>query len=138
MLAADGKSEFRLEKILAQHRGKLILIDLWASWCGPCIKEMPHLKQLREKYAEDKIVFLPISLDKQISSWRETMNRMSMPKNNTYLLLNASKTSFYKHYKINEIPRYMLFDKHGKIINDNTAAPSETPLTTLLDKLILE
>jgi len=138
LLAADGKSEFKLEKVLAQHRGKLILIDLWASWCVPCLKEMPYLTQLRKKYPEDKIIFLPISLDKQISSWRETMNRMSMSKNNTYLLLNASKTSFYKQYKINEIPRYLLFDKDGEIINDNTAAPSETALTILLDKLTLE
>lgn len=138
LLAADGKSEFRLEKVLAQHKGKLILIDMWASWCGPCLKEMPYLTQLREKYSEDKIIFLPISLDNQISSWRKTMNRMSMPKINTYLLLNASKTSFYKQYKINKIPRYLLFDKLGKIINDNTPAPSETALTTLLDKLVLE
>lgn len=138
LLAADGKSEFKLEKVLAQHRGKLILIDLWASWCVPCLKEMPYLTQLRKKYPEDKIIFLPISLDKQISSWRETMNRMSMPKNNTYLLLNASKTSFYKQYNINEIPRYLLFDKDGEIINENTAAPSETALTILLDKLTLE
>ena len=138
LLAADGKSEFRLEKVLAQHKGKLILIDLWASWCGPCLKEMPYLTQLREKYAEDKIIFLPISLDQEIYSWRQTINRMSMPKNNSYLLLNASKTSFYKQHKINEIPRYLLYDKEGKIINDNTPAPSETALNTLLDKLILE
>jgi hypothetical protein len=84
------------------------------------------------------LLILNSFLDKQIFSWRETMNRISMPKNNTYLLLNASKTSFYKQYNINEIPRYLLFDKQGKIINDNTAAPGETALTTLLDKLILE
>lgn len=138
LLAADGKSEFILEKVLEQNKGKLILIDLWASWCGPCLKELPYVTQLRGRYSDDKIIFLPISLDKQISSWRETMNRMSMPKSNSYLLLNASKTSFYKKFRINEIPRYLLFNKNGEIINDNTASPSETALTTLLDKLILE
>jgi thiol-disulfide isomerase/thioredoxin len=63
LLSADGKSKFRLEKVLAQHKGKLILIDMWASWCGPCLKEMPYLNQLRERYSEDKIIFLPISLE---------------------------------------------------------------------------
>lgn len=138
LLAADGKSECRLEKVLAQHKGKLILIDLWASWCGPCLEEMPYLTQLRKRYSEDKIIFLPISLDKQTSLWHETMNRISMPKNNSYLLLNASRSSFYKRYNINKIPRYLLFDKEGKIINDNMSAPSETALSAFLDKLMLE
>jgi thiol-disulfide isomerase/thioredoxin len=138
LLASDGKSEFKLEKVLEQNKGKIILIDLWASWCSPCIKEMPYLAQLRERYPGNKVAFITISLDKQIPSWRQTMTRISMSKDNSYLLLNASKTTFYKRYNINEIPRYLLFGKDGKIINDNTPAPSEFSLRTLLDKSILQ
>jgi thiol-disulfide isomerase/thioredoxin len=138
LLASDGKSEFKLEKVLEQNKGKIVLIDLWASWCSPCIKEMPYLAQLRERYPGDKVAFITISLDKQIPSWRQTMTRISMSKDNSYLLLNASKTSLYKRYNINEIPRYLLFGKDGKIINDNTPPPSEPFLRTMLDKLVLE
>ncbi|HEX8334211.1 MAG TPA: TlpA disulfide reductase family protein [Segetibacter sp.] len=138
LLASDGKSEFRLEKVLEQNKGKIILIDVWASWCSPCIQEMPYLAQLRKRYPEDKVVFIPISIDKKVASWRQTMSRMSIQKNNNYLLLNASRTSFLKQFNINVIPRYLLFGKDGKIINDNTPAPSEPYLMTILDKLILE
>ncbi len=81
---------------------------------------------------------IPISLDKQTASWRRTMIRMNTPRNNSYLLLNASKTSFSKQYNFNEIPSYLLFSKEGKIINDNAPAPGEAALSMFLDKLILE
>lgn len=138
LLAPDGKTEFELEKVLAQHKGKFVFMDLWASWCLPCIEEMPYLKQIREKYPQDKIVFLTISLDKSISSWIECIFKRAMPKENSYLLLNHEKTSFFKHYKINEIPRFLLFDKEGHIIDDHAPAPSEPVLRDLLNKIVVE
>jgi thiol-disulfide isomerase/thioredoxin len=136
LLLPDGKTATTLEEVLAVYKGKFVLIDLWASWCMPCVKEMPYLKQLKEKYSGDKIVFIGISLDKQSQSWRKRMRTEGLDPTNNYLLLKADKTSFYKHLNINEIPRYMLIDPTGKIINDNAPLPSDPALGAMLDKLV--
>jgi thiol-disulfide isomerase/thioredoxin len=136
LLMADGKTTITLEGLLAQFRGKYVLIDFWASWCVPCIREMPHLKQLEEKYSNDKIAFIGISLDKQTESWHRRMRTEGIETSNNYLLLNANKTSFCKKYDVNEIPRYMLVDPNGKVINDNTPLPSNPELVVLIDSLL--
>lgn len=136
LLMADGKTTTTLEELLAQYKGKFVLIDFWASWCMPCLREMPHLKQLEEKYSKDKIAFIGISLDKQTESWRKRMRIEGIETSNNYLLLNADKTSFCKKYDVNTIPRYMLVDPNGKIVNDNMPLPSNPELVASIDDYI--
>jgi thiol-disulfide isomerase/thioredoxin len=136
LLMADGKTTTSLEELLAQYKGKFVLIDFWASWCGPCIREIPHLKQLEEKYSKEKIAFIGISLDKQTQSWHRRMRTEKIEISNNYLLLNADKASFCKKYDVNEIPRYMLVDPNGKVINDNTPLPSNPELVVLIDSFL--
>lgn len=138
MLAADGKSKLKLDELLSRYKGKFVLMDLWASWCHPCIKEMPYMQQLIEKYSKVKVVFLAVSLDRDAFSWRDAIYKQEILAWNNYLLLDAPKTSFYKKNGINEIPRYIIFDKEGKVMNANAPSPSEPALTVLLDKLTLE
>jgi len=136
LLRADGKTTTTLEELLAQYKGKFVLIDLWASWCGPCLREMPHLKQLEETYSKDKIAFIGISLDKETESWRKRMRIEGIETSNNYLMLNANKTSFCKRYDVNAMPRYMLVDPNGKIINDNTPLPSNPELVAVIDSYL--
>ena len=117
MLSAGDNKQISLEAALNQHKGKLVFIDLWASWCLPCVQEIPYVKQLVQRYAGKQIVFKSISLDKQIVTWRKAIAKYAVKKEDNYLLMNANKTSFYKQNSINEIPRFMLIGKDGKIIN---------------------
>jgi len=138
MLSAGDNKQISLEAALNQHKGKLVFIDLWASWCLPCVQEIPYVKQLVQRYAGKQIVFKSISLDKQIVTWRKAIAKYAVKKEDNYLLMNANKTSFYKQNSNNEIPRLMLIGKDGKIINAIAPALSEEALTVLIDKLILE
>lgn len=138
LLAADGKSQISLDRLLGRHKGKYVYMDLWASWCGPCIKEMPSLQQKIEKYPNDKIIFLTVSIDKEAFSWRDAIIKRNIQLWNNFLLIDAAKTSFSKQYNINAIPRYLLFDKEGKVMNANAPSPSEPALNNLLDKLVLD
>lgn len=138
LLTADDKSQVSLDTLLAQYKGKYIYMDLWASWCGPCIKEMPYLKQKIEKYSNDKIIFLTVSIDKESFSWRDEIIKRNIQAWNNFLLIDAAKTSFYKQYNISSIPRYLLFDKEGKVLNPTAPSPSEPELSDLLDKLVLD
>ena len=136
LLTVDGKGEMGLEKLLAQQKGKYVFVDLWASWCSPCLKQIPHLKQLEEKYPQDKIAFLSISIDKSTFNWRKAVRENNCNATSNYLLLNASKTSFYRQYNITTIPRFLLFDKEGKILNTDAPQPEDPALRQLLDELM--
>lgn len=137
LLAADGKSKVSLDALLGRYKGKYVYMDLWASWCGPCIKEMPSLQQKVERYPKSKIIFLTVSIDKETFSWRDAINKQNIQAWNNFLLIDAAKTSFYKQQNINAIPRYLLFDIEGKVMNANAPSPSEPALNDLLDKLVL-
>lgn len=136
LLLVDGKTKTNLEKILSHHKGKYVLVDLWASWCLPCIKEMPYLQQLMQKYSEDKIVFISISTDKEISSWHTRLYEMHTGSNNNYLLLNASHTFLAKQINLTTIPRFLIFDKEGKMINADAPWPSDPKLISIIDNYL--
>ncbi len=138
LLSVDGRSVSSLETILAQYKGRYVLIDFWASWCAPCKKEIPYLKQLSQQYSSNKIVFLSVSLDKEVQVWQKAVIANGDAKSNHYLLINSENSSLVKQFDIHAIPRYLLFDKEGKIINAEAPRPSEPELISLLNKLIFE
>lgn len=137
LLAADGKLKVSLDGLLARHKGKYVYMDLWASWCGPCIKEMPHLQQIIDKYPNNKVTFITVSIDRQTFLWRDEIIKLNIQAWNNFLLIDAAKTSFSKQYNINAIPRYLLFNKEGKVINPEAPSPSDPALIDLLNKLAL-
>ncbi len=136
LLTIDGKNTFSLENMLAQYKGKFVLIDFWATWCVPCRQEIPYWEKLSRQYPTDKIVFLSVSLDKEIQVWQKGVIASGVVKNYQYLWLNSEKSAFAKQYDVSTVPRYMLFDKEGKIINMDAPRPSEPAISLLLDKLI--
>ena len=121
------------EEILSNHKGKIVLVDFWASWCAPCRKEMPSLKNLKSKFDESNFKVIEISIDSDYSSWviASKFEGISNYEDN-YIISKWKESNLYKTYKIESIPRYLLFDKAGKIINDNAPRPSETKLEELI------
>jgi thiol-disulfide isomerase/thioredoxin len=121
------------EEILSNQKGKIVLVDFWASWCSPCRKEMPFLKDLKSKFNENELKVIEISIDKDYSAWVRASKLESLSKEeDNYIIANWKKSSLYKNYKIKTIPRYLLFDKNGKIIDDDAPRPSENELIKLI------
>jgi thiol-disulfide isomerase/thioredoxin len=135
LLAVDGKDSYSLEELMTKYNGRYVLMDVWASWCGPCLKEVPSWKKLIQSYSSDKIVFLSMSIDKQTADWHRAILKSGMQSFNNYLLLNASQSQLTKQYKLESLPRYLLFDKKGHILNADAPGPNEPALTELLNKL---
>jgi len=138
LLAAGRNKIYNLETVLSTYKGKYVLLDFWATWCTPCRKELPYWNELIKQYANDQIVFLSISLDKEIQVWQKTIIAQGFETSLHYLLLNSDKSSFVKQFNIDIIPRYLLFDKEGKLINDDAPHPNNSELRYLLNKLISE
>jgi len=104
---ADGK-EYSLKNLL--NGDKYILIDFWASWCGPCRKFVPTLKELAVKYA-DEMTVIAISTDTDHNAWLKALEQEQKPWLN---LLDESNIG--KNYVVSAIPSFFLLDPQGKIV----------------------
>ncbi len=121
---------------LENFKGKYVYIDVWATWCGPCRKELPHLEELQEKYkGNDEIVFTSISIDQDDNAWRKMVTEQQM-KGVQLLADNAWQSSIVRDYKINGIPRFLLIGPDGNIISVNAPRPSSERIKVKLAQLI--
>jgi thiol-disulfide isomerase/thioredoxin len=123
---------------LESLKGKYVYIDVWATWCGPCIKEIPFLEKVEEKYQEKNIVFVSISIDnsKDREKWSNFVNKKQM--SGIQLLADREFDSkFIKEYNMQTIPRFILIDTNGNIVNANAPRPSDPKLIELLNSLKL-
>ncbi len=106
-------------------KGKYVYVDVWATWCPPCVKEIPHLQKVEKKYHSKNIAFVSISVDneKAKGKWKKMIKDRKM--GGIQLFAGKDKT-FTNGYKINGIPRFILIDPQGNIVNANAPRPSNT------------
>lgn len=110
-ITLDGTA-LPFQDILAQYKGKTVLIDVWASWCRDCIKGIPKVKKLQEEHSEVAYVFL--SLDKTDSSWKNGIKKYQLSGDH-YYMKSGWKGAFGKFLDLDWIPRYLVLDKEGNI-----------------------
>ncbi len=132
LMTFDSK-QTTIEELMKMHKGKIIYVDFWASWCAPCREAMPASHQLREKLKDKNIAFVYLSLDDKIMAWqraseKEGLNQLS----NSYLIVNSRTSDFLKINKLSEIPRYMIFDKTGNLIYGNAPRVESSEIEGLL------
>ncbi len=121
---------------LSDFKGKWVYVDVWATWCGPCRKEIPHLKKAEEALHGKDVVFLSVSTDDGFSKWKDFVikNELGGVQIN---IPGGWSSKICKDYNISSIPRFMLIDKEGKIVNVQTIRPSQG-ITALLQKKLME
>lgn len=118
---------------LSDLRGKVVLLDFWASWCGPCRRENPHVVGLYEKYKDRGFTVMSVSLDKDRARWLEAIEKdnLSWPNHVSDLGYWASKAA--KLYGVSGIPFTVLIDQEGKIIGTKLRGQD---LTNALERLL--
>lgn len=105
---------------LADYKGKVVYVDIWASWCGPCRAETPKLKALYEKYKNDeRVVFLSIAVSDRIDNWKKAVEE----DKTTWTQLYDNGTTIQDSYRANAIPKFILIDKQGNIANPDAPRP---------------
>lgn len=121
---------------LTDLNDKIVLIDIWATWCGPCVKAFPDLKKIQRKYESNKnIVFLMVSIDENKEKWIEFLNKNYDLKGTHISQTEEQKNQMTKECVLNGVPRYILLN-HGKIEDANAPSPSSPDLEKAIDKLI--
>jgi len=110
---------------LKNYIGKVIFIDIWATWCGPCINHRPKVLEFAEKYKNnDEVAVLLVSVDSSKNKWLSFLNKENQEFGKNLFIENGMQTEFGNNYNITFIPRYILIGKNGKIINSNIKEPS--------------
>ncbi|MEQ6123001.1 TlpA disulfide reductase family protein [Pseudotenacibaculum sp. MALMAid0570] len=126
LLSKDGTTT-TFQQVLKKYKGKKVLIDVWASWCGDCIKGLPNLKQLQNDNPEVQYLFL--SIDKSKRNWKRAIDNYQI-KGDHYLMPQEKKGALGKFLRLWWIPRYIVVNESGEI--------SLFKATKITDKNILE
>ncbi|MEH0153341.1 TlpA disulfide reductase family protein [Limibacter armeniacum] len=118
----DGK-----KYTLSDFKGKYLYVDFWATWCAPCVKEIPHMAALEKAYEHnDKIVFVSYSQDEDENAWKKKLESKNMHGIQLRNPNGGIRDSIIRNkYRISGIPRFMLIDPEGNIVSVDVPRPSE-------------
>lgn len=135
LVSAVGQTR-HLTDLLAAYQGKVVLLDLWASWCVPCREEIPNSVAVANKYRSRGLVVLYLSIDKEAAEWQQALRKLPATARNQYRFQNPSATAFRQQFEINSVPRYLLIDRTGTIRYDDALRPGDPRFGAVLEKLL--
>lgn len=117
-------------------KGKYVYMDIWATWCPPCKAEIPHLKKIEAEFHDKNIAFVSISLDnkRDYKNWKSMVTNKKLGGIQLYA---KEDTDFTTAYRVKSIPRFILIDPKGNIIDADAPRPSEARLKGVLESLNL-
>ena len=116
---------------LESLQGKLVYIDIWATWCVPCVKQIPALNKLEKEFKNKNITFVSICTSDTKERWKKMVEEKEM--GGIQLFAPDGDISFFKDYYLKGIPRFIFIDEMGKIIDANAYKPSDPKLKELIE-----
>jgi peroxiredoxin len=121
---------------LSDYKGKVVYMDVWATWCMPCMAEMGKSKKIKDHFKDNKdVVFLYISIDKDESRWKDVVKKKDI-KGVHLISKDGQEAGILEKYQVPSIPRYVLIDKNGNISQWEAKWPSDPEAITDIEKLL--
>ncbi len=112
---------------LEDFKGKVVYLDFWASWCGPCMREVPHAKELKERFeGQNDLVFLYISVDEDLDAWKNTVAQHEIK--GVHLNIQGMGNETAELYNVKGVPTFYIIDREGIIYDNNPGRPSSGDL----------
>lgn len=134
-------SENRFDLLINDLKGKVVYVDIWATWCAPCVKSIPDTKRVKEKYINKNVEVVFLSIDGDKKKWEEVSKKFNILDRNCIITgyVQASNSKTLSKIQIKEIPRYLIFNKKGILVNDNAPRPAQKiKLAKELEKYLKE
>lgn len=118
---------------LSDYKGKVIVVEVWATWCAPCKREIPYLEQLQEEMKDKDVVFISVSIDEKIDDWKKFIVEHEMKG---VQLISLRKGAIIDNYKVEAVPQFMVFSRDGKVISTDAPRPSTPKLKEMIEKAL--
>src|SRR5690606_12589356 len=108
---------------IKDFKGKVLFIDVWATWCKPCIDQIPYSNDLQLKFNNDEIIFINLSVDTNKEKWKRKV-KDDIKWSGLHLIEKSDQKLLVANtYRVKAIPRYIIIDKAGNIVNVNSLSP---------------
>jgi thiol-disulfide isomerase/thioredoxin len=114
------------------YKGKVLLLDFWSTWCGPCVDEMPKLKKLYDRYHERGLEILGISWDRDLVKLQEFIRKHEIPWPQVRLADDLARTAVREVAGVEYVPRYFVIDREGKVETTKARHTMEEVISRLL------
>lgn len=132
----DTPANELIATIIKEHKGKIIYLDIWATWCSPCRKEMPFSKELEKSLNSDKVDFVYLCVDSEEDKWKALISELGIMGSH-YLATPDQSRFIYQLFEMNGVPQYILIDTHGNIVEKGIQLrPSESLIKTKIENLL--
>ena len=116
------------EELIKDYKGKVIYVDFWGTWCGPCRENMKYANDVKEKLKGEDVVFMYFANRSPEESWKNVIKELNLAGENVvhYRLPEQQQTMIERKFSVNSFPTYMLIDKKGTVVNTKAAPPRNT------------
>lgn len=125
IISNSGK-KVAINDVLEQYKGKILIIDFWASWCRDCILALPKTKELMAENSDVRIVYF--SLDRSMEQWKKGLDKYGISEQENFWFDEGWKNSFNNYIDLNWVPRFILVDQNGKIAKYYSISPDDPEL----------
>ncbi len=126
----------KLHDVIRENKGKIIFIDIWASWCGPCLLELPLSAQIQNEFVKEDFIVLFLSIDEDKERWKEAINLLIPEANNSYRFIGDRNNGLFQQLGIQGIPRYLILDREGWLQYSHAPSPGSERLKEILNALL--
>lgn len=132
IVSSSGK-KMSVAEVFQEHKGKVLIVDFWASWCRDCILALPKTKQLMEQNPDVEFVYF--SLDRSMEQWKKGLDKYEISGKDNYWFDEGWKNKFNDYVDLNWVPRFLLVDQNGKIAHYYAISPTDENLVATIQSL---